>query len=124
MKDRSNVDISLVAIEKELEKNPDSWEAWAAKADVLYSIEMYETAVWCCNKSLALNPDDALAWITEGNALEQLGRHDEAVAAIGKAMDLGYKRLDINKHPGGYRLGIVALASGFLLQGVAFLLDL
>ena len=72
MMDYVSVDRALVAIEKELEKNPNSWEAWAAKADVLYSIGMYEAAVWCCDKSLALNQDNALAWITESNALKNL----------------------------------------------------
>jgi len=35
MSDLAEADNKLVAIETELEKNHNDWEAWAAKADVL-----------------------------------------------------------------------------------------
>ncbi len=38
MKDDSDIDKSLTAIGKELEKDLNNWEAWAAKADLLLSM--------------------------------------------------------------------------------------
>lgn len=89
--DFRNVDHDLTFIGKQLEKNPDDWEAWAAKADILCSLGMHETAIRCCDKSLALNPDNAHSWITKRNALEKLGKHQEAEAALVKVRELGYQ---------------------------------
>ena len=61
MMDLADVDQRLVSIGKQLEKNLDDWEAWAAKADILCSLGMYEIAIRCCDKSLRQNPDNVLA---------------------------------------------------------------
>lgn len=81
-------DDALAAIGKELEKNLENWEAWAAKADILCSLGMYEIAVRCCNKSLALNPDNELTWITKGIALSKLRRTIEADEAFTRAKEV------------------------------------
>jgi tetratricopeptide (TPR) repeat protein len=71
-----------------LEKNPDDWEAWAAKTDILYSLGMNEIAIRCCDKTLALNPDNVLTWVTKGDALLKIGKNEEAKAAYAKARNL------------------------------------
>lgn len=38
-----NIDESLITIGKKLEKNQDDWEAWAAKADILFSMELLDS---------------------------------------------------------------------------------
>jgi tetratricopeptide (TPR) repeat protein len=81
-------DHRLAAIGKRLEKNPDDWEAWAAKADILYSLGMNEIANRFCDMSLSLNPDNALTWVTKGEALTKLGKIEEAKAAFAKAKAL------------------------------------
>ena len=86
-----NTDRMLASVERELEKNPDSWEAQAAKADILFSLGMYGLAIRCCDRSLALNPDNVLTWVTKVAALKKLGRKEEEEAALAKAMELGYK---------------------------------
>jgi tetratricopeptide (TPR) repeat protein len=86
-----NVDHDLTFIGKQLEKNLDDWEAWAAKADILCSLGMYEVAIRCCDKSLAINPDNAHSWITKRNAFEKIGKHEDAEAAFAKARELGYQ---------------------------------
>ncbi len=82
--DYDNADLSLLAIKKELEKDPANWEAWAAKADILYSLGVYETAILCCDKSLSLNPYNSLTWLTKWKVLDKLGRHDDAVICLEK----------------------------------------
>jgi len=81
----------LAAIGKELEKDLNNSETWAAKADILCSMRLYELAIRCCDRSLAINPDNALTWVTKGIALDRLGRHDEAKIAFAKAKELGYE---------------------------------
>jgi len=43
---------AMMVVERELENNPDSWEAWSAKADILYFQRQYETALQCCETAL------------------------------------------------------------------------
>jgi tetratricopeptide (TPR) repeat protein len=89
MMGQSDIDKSLIAIGKELEKNLNNWEAWAAKADILFSIGMIEVAIRCCDRSLAINPDNALTWITKAKALERIGKREDAEAALARAKELG-----------------------------------
>lgn len=86
--DYTDADQRLAAIGKELEKDLNNSEAWAAKADILCSMGMFEIAIRCCDRSLAINPDNALTWTTKGIALDKLGKHDEATIAFTKARDL------------------------------------
>ncbi len=85
MKNFAGADNALAAVGMELEKNPENWNAWAAKADILCSLGLYEIAVRCCDKSLALNPDNELTWVTKGIAIRTLGRTTEADEAFAKA---------------------------------------
>ena len=86
-----STDHMFASVERELEKNPDSWDAWAAKADISFSLGLYGLAIRCCDRSLALNPDNVLTWITKVAALKKLGRKEEEEAALTKAMELGHK---------------------------------
>jgi tetratricopeptide (TPR) repeat protein len=88
MMDFEDYDHRLVAIGKRLEKNLDDWEAWAAKADILYSLGMNEIANRCCDRALELNPDNALTWVTKGEILIKLGKIEEAKAAFSEAKGL------------------------------------
>jgi Flp pilus assembly protein TadD len=89
MRGQSDIDKSLIAIGKELEKNLNNWEAWAAKADILFSMGLFEVAIRCCDRSLAINPDNALTWMTKAKALERIGKHEDAEAAFVRAKELG-----------------------------------
>lgn len=88
--DQTDVDQRLITIGKELEKDLNNPEAWAAKADILCSMGLYEIAIRCCDRSLAINPDNAFTWMTKGIALDKLGKHDEAKTVFAKAKELGY----------------------------------
>ena len=85
-----SADDKLAAIGRQLKKNLNDWEAWAAKADILCSMGMYNVAVECSEISLMLNPNNALTWYTKGIALSKLGKTTEAEAAFTKAKELGY----------------------------------
>jgi tetratricopeptide (TPR) repeat protein len=83
----------LVAIGRELEKDLNNSEAWAAKADILCSIGLYELANQCYNRSLAIDPDNPLTWVSKSIALNKLGEHDEAEIALAKAKELRHKEV-------------------------------
>jgi tetratricopeptide (TPR) repeat protein len=91
-----HVEHMLAAVCKDLENNPNNWEAWAAKADILFSIGMYGISIRCCDRSLAINPDNELTWMTKGNLLYKLGRHEDADAAFAKAK--GLKQTDYSQN--------------------------
>ncbi|MGD0954246.1 MAG: tetratricopeptide repeat protein [Methanotrichaceae archaeon] len=88
MKDIADLDHRLVAIGKQLEKNLNDWEAWAAKADIICSLGMHEIAIRCCDRALELNPNNVLTWVTKGEALKKLGKNEESDAAFAKARSL------------------------------------
>lgn len=85
--DYTDADQRLVAIGKELEKDLNNPEAWAAKADILCSMRMYEIAIRCCDRSLAMDPHNAFTWTTKGIALDKLGKHEEAEIAFARAKE-------------------------------------
>jgi superkiller protein 3 len=74
-------------IERELERNPESWEAIAAKADICYFKERYNDALKFCERSLKLNSKNAFTWNTKGNALYKMERYDEAIKCYDMAIE-------------------------------------
>jgi len=79
---------AMMVVDLELGKNSDSWEAWSAKADILYLQERYFESLDACNKALEINLQNALVWNTKGNVLYKLGRYDEAIKCYNKAIEI------------------------------------
>lgn len=82
------LDGAIMVVERELGNDPESWEAWSAKADIFYFQKSYNNAMKCCEKSLCINPDNALACNTKGNILYMLGRYKEAIECYNRAIEL------------------------------------
>ena len=82
------LDGAIMVVERELESDPESWEAWSAKADIFYFQKRYNNAMTCCEKSLRINPDNAFTCNTKGNILYMLGRYKEAIECYNKAIEL------------------------------------
>lgn len=82
------LDDALSIIDSEIEKSPESWEALGAKADILYSMELYTQAVQYCDLSLDQNPDNPLVLIIKGDAMRRLGRYEEAMICYHRSMEL------------------------------------
>ena len=79
---------AMMVVEREMENNPDSWEAWSAKADILYFQGKYENALQCCERSLCQNSENALTFNIKGNILYKLGRYKEAIECYNRAIEL------------------------------------
>ena len=82
------LDGAMMIVERALERDPDSWEAWAAKADILYLQGMHRSALKCSEMALKFNSENALAWNTKGNALYKLSRYQEAIDCYSKAIEI------------------------------------
>ena len=79
-------DLSLV--EREIERNSESWEAWSARADILLTLGRYAESLQSCDRSLALNPEVPLSWATKGDILCRMERCDEAAKCYRRAAQL------------------------------------
>ncbi len=82
------VDGALMVVERELENDPKNWEAWSAKAEILYFQKSHDISMQCCERSIRLNPDNALAFNIKGNILYKQGRYEEAIECYNKAIEI------------------------------------
>jgi len=85
---KEGLDGAMMVVNLELQKNPLSWEALGAKADILYLLEKYPLAMNTCIQALEINPLNALAWNTKGNVLYKLKRYDEAIDCYDRAIEI------------------------------------
>ncbi|TFH50178.1 MAG: tetratricopeptide repeat protein [Methanothrix sp.] len=58
-----------MVVERELEKDPENWEAWSAKAEILYFQNNHDMSMQCCEKSIHINSNNALVFNIKGNIL-------------------------------------------------------
>lgn len=68
MVEKMSLDQALTVIAKELLNNKDNREALAAKADILYSMGLHESAI--SNRSLDRNLDNQFTEATKANAIK------------------------------------------------------
>lgn len=79
---------AMMMVDLELSRDPESWEAWGARADILYLQQRHFEALAASNEALGRNSQNALAWNTKGNVLYRLGRYDEAVECYSRAIEI------------------------------------
>jgi tetratricopeptide (TPR) repeat protein len=82
------VDGALMVVERELEKDPENWEAWSAKAEILYFQNNHDMSLQCCEKSIHINSNNALVFNIKGNVLYKLGKYNEAIECYNKAIEI------------------------------------
>ena len=82
------IDGALMVVERELENDPQNWEAWSAKAEILYFQKSHDHSMQCCERSISLNPDNALAFNIKGNILYKFGKYNEAIECYNKAIEI------------------------------------
>ena len=79
---------AVMVVERELESDPNNWEAWSAKAEILYFQKSNDASMRCCERSISLNPSNALAFNIKGNILYNLGKYKEAIECYNKAIEI------------------------------------
>ncbi|MHB8119224.1 MAG: tetratricopeptide repeat protein [Methanothrix sp.] len=82
------LDGALMVVERELESDPKNWEAWSAKAEILYFQKNNDMSMQCCERSISLNPDNALVFNIKGNILYKLGKYKEAIECYNKVIEI------------------------------------
>jgi tetratricopeptide (TPR) repeat protein len=82
------LDGAIMVVERELESDPENWEAWSAKADILYFQGNYDASMRCCERSIRLNSQNALAFNIKGNVFYKLGKYKEAIECYNKAIEI------------------------------------
>lgn len=82
------VDGALMVVERELENDPENWEAWSAKAEILYFQNKHDMSLQCCDRSLRLNSDNAHAFNTKGNILYKQGKYKDAIDCYNRAIEI------------------------------------
>lgn len=82
------LDGAMMVVERELEIDPLNWEAWSAKADILYFQKSYDASMQCCERSISLNPYNALAFNIKGNIFYRLGKYKESIECYNKAIEI------------------------------------
>lgn len=82
------LDGAMMVVERELESDPKNWEAWSAKADILYFQKIYDASMQCCERSISLNPYNALAFNIKGNIFYKLGKYKESIECYNKAIEI------------------------------------
>ena len=78
----------MVSFEAALLRQPDHFEAWVSRGNILLTRRRMAEAVDAYDKALALQPDSAGALYNRGTALKELKRLDEALADYDKALAL------------------------------------
>ena len=74
-----NYDVALENIEKFLSKNPANAKVWSFKAYILYKLEFYEDALYCCDVSLNIDDLFEFTWLTKAFVLIMLKHKNDAL---------------------------------------------
>ena len=75
----NNYHMALENIENFLANNPDNGKVWAFKAYVLYKLEFYDDALYCCDVSLNIDDFFEFSWLTKAFVLIMLKRKNDAL---------------------------------------------
>lgn len=86
----SNQDYSkaLNCYDDALQVQPDNYDGWNGRGNVLWELQQYEEALISYNHALELQPDNPKAWNNRGNALCDLQRYEEALKSYDSAIEL------------------------------------
>jgi tetratricopeptide (TPR) repeat protein len=82
------IDGALMVVERELETDPENWEAWSAKAEILYFQKKHDMSMQCCDRSISLNPNNAHVYNTKGNILYKQGKYKDAIDCYNRAIEI------------------------------------
>jgi tetratricopeptide (TPR) repeat protein len=106
-------EIASLSVDKFLDSNANSTDAFYLKGRILYAMKKYEDAIICFDKVIKSNPLDYNAWYSKGEVLDGLHRYQDAISCYDNAtvVDRIIKnkfvyRAWINKGLDYYRLGL------------------
>ena len=81
----------MLALEKEVEKNPGNQAAWLELGNLYFDTGKHQDAIQVYSKYLSLNPDNANVWTDLGVMYRRIGNPTEAVSSFDKAIEVNPK---------------------------------
>ena len=93
-----NYDVALENIEKFLSKNPANAKVWSFKAYILYKLEFYEDALYCCDVSLNIDDLFEFTWLTKAFVLIMLKHKNDALLCFDEYLVSRIERLYIDRN--------------------------
>ena len=106
----------LDAINKALQRDPESNEALLLKGELLYQLGRPKRALSVFDKVLARGYEHPQAYIDRGNVLGQMGKTEDALEAYYQAVELDPKFV-----PGYTKIGLLRLARWEFTEGISML---
>jgi len=79
---------ALKLCNKIISLDPDNYNGYNKKGNVLYSLKKYEEAISCYDKAIQVAPSVFKAWHNKGLALAELEKHEEAIACYNKSLQI------------------------------------
>jgi protein O-GlcNAc transferase len=79
---------ALFALDRAIELDPGSVEAWTGKAVVFHRLQRYEDSLPAHLQAVQLGPDNAGAWSNFASTLKQMERHVDALGCCARALAL------------------------------------
>jgi tetratricopeptide (TPR) repeat protein len=78
----------MLALEREVEKNPDSLVAWLELGNIYFDTHKYKDAIQAYTEYLRLNPNNPDVWTDLGVMHRRSGNPIEAISSFNKAIEL------------------------------------
>jgi tetratricopeptide (TPR) repeat protein len=78
----------MLALEREVEKNPDSLAAWLELGNLYFDTRKYQDAIRAYTQYLGLNPNNPDVWTDLGVMYRRSGNPAEAISSFDKAIEL------------------------------------
>lgn len=78
----------MLALEREVEKNPDDMAAWLELANLYFDAGKFQDAIQAYNKYLGMNPNNPNVWTDLGVMYRRSGNPSEAISSFDKAIEL------------------------------------
>ena len=78
----------MLALEREVERNPESQAAWLELGNLYFDTRKYQDAIRAYNQYLSLNPKNPDVWTDLGVMYRRSGDPAEAISSFDKAIEL------------------------------------
>lgn len=79
---------AIASYDKALEIQPDLYEVWFNRANVLAKLERFDEAIFSYDKAVEIQPNFREAWHNRGNVLSHLERWEESNTSYEKAREI------------------------------------
>ncbi len=88
MDDKATLEKKIEALKKQIEINPNDYEAYYNMGNAYFYLKEYDNASTAYQKAIEINPKDAELYYSTGLAYDKLKEYDNAITAYQKAIEI------------------------------------